>query len=43
LAFKFDKDKITKLSSETFNALAKLGELSLLSRENCGDNSKQDI
>lgn len=33
MAFKFDKDKITKLSSETFNALDKLGELSLLSKE----------
>lgn len=33
MAFKFDKDKITKLSSELFNALDKLNELSLLSRE----------
>lgn len=33
MVFKFDKDKITKLSSEIFNALDKLNELSLLSKE----------
>lgn len=30
---KFDKDKITKLSSEIFNAIEKLNELSSLSKE----------
>ncbi len=33
LLLKFDKDKITKLSSEIFNSLEKLNELSLLSKE----------
>ncbi len=32
-ALKFDKDKITKLSSEIFNALERLNELSQLSKE----------
>ena len=32
LALKFDKEKITKLSSEVFDALAKLRELSDLPR-----------
>ncbi len=32
MALKFEKDKITKLSSEIFNAIEKLNELSLLSR-----------
>lgn len=33
MVFKFDKDKITKLSSEIFNAMEKLNELSLLSKK----------
>jgi uncharacterized protein YutE (UPF0331/DUF86 family) len=32
LAWKFEKDKITKLSSEIFNAVEKLDELSSLSK-----------
>ena len=33
LVFKFDKDKLTNLSSEIFNVVDKLNELSLLSKE----------
>ena len=33
LVLKFDKDKLTNLSSEIFNAVDKLNELSLLSKE----------
>ena len=33
MALKFDKDKITKLSSEIFNALEKLNELSMLTKD----------
>ena len=33
MVLRFDKDKITKLSSEIFNALEKLNELSLLSKD----------
>ncbi len=33
MVFKFDKDKLTNLSSEIFNAVDKLNELSLLSKE----------
>ncbi len=33
MALKFEKDKITKLSSEIFNAIEKLNELSMLKKE----------